>query len=267
MFGLVGGCTAANPAFGDVDDGTGSASTNAETTDKPTSDPTLDSTMDPTRAESSDGGSSTSAETGMTSTGTTQPMTSDDGTDDATSTPTTSTEEGSSEVTGNPSNAVQLFVATIDDGHLSEDGGAALQVGAMLCAEALQDVAADTCVDPPQALIRVAPIPFASPQIVDNLANPVVSLDGEAIATTLEDFLEGAWLVPSLATLAADGFGDLAESSLATGGLSNVDPNCAGWTTNDGDLTIGNVDGGAGWFSAGEISCSTPAHILCVCLQ
>lgn len=240
--GAVGACTAPNPGFGDADDGTGSTSRADGTTDKPTTDPTFD----PTRPSS----------------------TSDDaGTDDDTSTPTTSAEEGSSEAsTGGAIGDVVLFVAAIENGQLAGDGVAASQAGAEICADAVESLGFDFCGGTYHALIRTAPMPFAMPELVASLDSPVVSIEGEAIAENLEFFLDGNWQVLSLTSIAADGFADLENSALATGGSSNDDLNCAGWTTADGAMTIGDVDGGGRWFSGGETYCSLPAKLLCLCL-
>jgi len=265
--GAVGACTAPNPEFGDADDGTGSTSRADGTTDKPTTDPTFD----PTRPSStSDDDTSTPTESsGMgPATDATQTTTSDDaGTDDDTSTPTTSAEEGSSEAsTGGAIGDVVLFVAAIENGQLAGDGVAASQAGAEICADAVESLGFDFCGGTYHALIRTAPMPFATPELVASLDSPVVSIEGEAIAENLQSFLDGAWEVLSLTSIAAGGFADLENSALATGGSSDGDRNCEDWTTADGAMTIGHVDGGGGWFSAAEIGCASPASILCLCL-
>lgn len=275
--GLLGGCTAPNPAFGDATDGTGGTSVGEATTDKSTSestpmtteqtteqttvDTTQGTTLDPTHAESSSGDQTTNP----VDTGITQPMTSDDGTDD-TSPATTSTDDGSSDV-GDPAAEVLLFSAPIENGRISKDGGAAVVgAAAMHCAASLEALGADVCPGNYHPLIRIGAVPFGAPALVANLDHGVSSLEGEPIAETLQDFLDGNWLVPSLSVVSAGGLEDLAGTPLATGGLSNNDGNCGGWTTEDGDFTMGDVDGGGGWFSANDLGCATPARILCLCL-
>jgi hypothetical protein len=163
---------------------------------------------------------------------------------------------------------VILYAATMSGGQLGEKKMIPAEaVGEEICLAAYAGIPVDVCDGHHRALLRFGQMPLVTPELMENLQHPVISASGEPIAMSLQAFIDGDWQVPELQSIESGNLEMLGGGSLATGGLSNEDFNCQGWTTTNGDVTLGVVSGGDGWFAGGGTQgCSSSAHFLCVCL-
>lgn len=265
--GVLGACTAPNPAFGDGAEATGGASESTKseaTTDRPASESTQTSSDASDASDSNDASDATSAGSGTASSSSSTTANDVSTSDDDDDTGTTSGFAESS--TGAASGAILLFAAGVPNGNLLEDKGAdPADLGVTQCAATLEDLAIDICNGPIFPVLRIGAA-LAIPAAIGNADAAVVSINGDIIATTPGDFFEGTWVVGALYDAGGGGLEELGDGvPVITGGTGNIHSNCMGWSTLEGEMNTAVVEGGDNWLEGQALDCDIGALILCMC--